>query len=335
MPSSTASSAGCGNVGVVGTVRARDGRACAARCPGQGRRSTDPTAHRSTGNRPLSCRCCRSADGACWRTCSPRRPPNPTPNPSRCACAAGASTHGCCAPARPTPRSCSHPTTRTASTLTSSPLSPRRRAARGPRPHACLPGTARRPRHRPRRSRRTGRARHQQARRPRSRATGRSHQPRHDDERAPEIRRCQIPSAGGDLRPRRGLSSRNAGHRLAGALPQPRRGRAGTRGGSRGPVTGHEHSRRSNAVTTQTHGSAEHNGRMRPPDRGAAWPTWSASVSADQQSGSPPHVNRWIRAGPARRFTVCRTPVRPGRRGRPPGPGRAGRAWPGSARHRS
>ncbi|MFD5763571.1 LysR substrate-binding domain-containing protein, partial [Streptomyces sp. NPDC127044] len=61
--SSTASSAGCGNVGVVGTVRARDGRACAARCPGQGRRSPDPTAHRSTGNRPLSRRCCRSADG--------------------------------------------------------------------------------------------------------------------------------------------------------------------------------------------------------------------------------------------------------------------------------
>ncbi|MDW6065134.1 LysR family transcriptional regulator [Streptomyces sp. FXJ1.4098] len=44
------------------------------------------------------------ADGDCWRTYSPRRPPNPMPSPSPCACAAGGSMRGCCVRGRLTRR---------------------------------------------------------------------------------------------------------------------------------------------------------------------------------------------------------------------------------------
>lgn len=80
-------------------------------------------------------------------------------------------------------------------------------------------------------------------------AVTRARRPPRGDDRAPEVRRCPISPGRGGLRPHRGLPSRYAGHRLAGALPQPRCGRAGACGGSRRHVTGHQRSRRSVAVT--------------------------------------------------------------------------------------
>ena len=80
-------------------------------------------------------------------------------------------------------------------------------------------------------------------------AVARARRPRRGDDRAPEVRRRPTSPGRGGLRPHRGLPSRYAGHRLAGALPQPRCGRAGACGGSRRHVTGHQRSRRSVAVT--------------------------------------------------------------------------------------
>ena len=74
-------------------------------------------------------------------------------------------------------------------------------------------------------------------------AVARARRPRRGDDRAPEARSVAA------RHPHRGLPSRHAGHRLAGALPQPRCGRAGACGGSRRHVTGHQRSRRSVAVT--------------------------------------------------------------------------------------